>query len=220
MKEVVHTYVKALATIASRYAPSRILSFDSVHVFKVLQLIESKGHVSRNMLCKELSLGEGSVKTLVKHLKAQGIIESTKAGTTITPKGKRISEQFFSAIPAETILAKCSVALGKFNYAVLLKQYGFALKSGIEQRDAAIRMGAIGATSLLFKHNRFVMPGTNYDALTKEFNTARLLLEKLKPEDGDAIVIGSDMEDESRAELAAKNAALTTIKAHERHHHM
>ena len=73
---------------------------------KYWQLIESKGHVSRNILCKELSLGEGSVKTLVKHLKAQGIIESTKAGTTITPKGKRISEQFLSAIPAETMLIK------------------------------------------------------------------------------------------------------------------
>ena len=47
-------YVKALAMIASRYAPSRILSFDSVHVFKVLHLIESKGHVSRNILCASL----------------------------------------------------------------------------------------------------------------------------------------------------------------------
>ena len=93
----------------------------------------------------------------------------------------------------------------------MLKQYGFALKSGIEQRDAAIRIGAIGATSLLYTHNRFVMPGTSDDPLTKEPNTARLLLEKLKPEEGDAIVIGSDMEDERRAELAAKSAALTTI---------
>jgi hypothetical protein len=173
-------YVKALGKIVSRYAPSRILSFDSVHVFKVLQLIENKGHVSRNILCKELSLGEGSIKTLVKHLKAEGIIESTKAGTTITPKGKRISKQLFSVIPAEMSLSKCSIALGKFNYAVLLKQYGFALKSGIEQRDAAIRIGSIGATSLLFKHNRFVMPGTNYDPLTMELDTARLILEKTK----------------------------------------
>jgi hypothetical protein len=213
-------YVKALAKIASRYAPSRKLSFDSVHVFKVLQLIESKGHVSRNLLCKELSLGEGSVKTLVKHLKAEGIIESTKAGTTLTARGRRIAEQFFSAMPGEMSLSKCSVALGEFNYAVLLKQYGFALKSGIEQRDAAIRMGAIGATSLLFKHNRLVMPGTNYDPLRKEPNTVRLLLEKLKPVDGDAIIIGSDTKVERRAELAAKTAALTTIIGHERHNLM
>jgi len=213
-------YVKALAKIASRYAPSRILSFDSVHVFIVLQLIEKKGHVSRNLLCEELSLGEGSVKTLVKHLKTHGIIECNKAGTTTSSKGKRISEQLLSAIPEEMSLSKCSVALGKFNYAVLLKQYGFALKSGIEQRDAAIRIGAIGATSLLYKHNRFVMPGSSDDPLTKEPNTARLLLAKLKPEEGDAIVIGSDMEDERRAELAAKAAALTTIMVHERHHLM
>ena len=215
-----HMYVKALAKIASRYAPSRILSFDSVHVLILLQLIEKKGHVSRNLLCKELSLGEGSVKTLVKHLKVQGIIESTKAGTTSTSKGKKISEQLLSAIPEEMSLSKCSIALGKFNYAVLLKQYGFALRSGIEQRDAAIRTGAIGATSLLFKDNRFVMPGTSGDPLIKEPNTARLLLDKLKPEEGDVIVIGSDMEDERRAELAAKAAALTTIMAHERHHIM
>jgi predicted transcriptional regulator len=213
-------YGRALEKIASRYAPSRLLSFDSVHVFKVLQLIENKGHVSRKLLCKELSLGEGSVKTLVKHLKTQGVIETTKGGTRITSKGKRLSSQFFSAIPAEMSLSSCSVALGKFNYAVLLKQYGFALKSGLEQRDAAIRMGAIGATSLLFNHNNFLMPGTDYDPLIKEPNTAKLLLKKLKPENGDAIVIGSDMEDERRAELAAKSAALTTIIGHERHNPM
>ena len=210
-------YVRALEKIASRYAPSRLLSFDSVHVFKVLQLIENKGHVSRNLLCKELSLGEGSVKTLVKHLKTQGVIETTKAGTRITSKGKKLSSQFFSVIPAEMSLSKCSIALGKFNYVVLLKQYGLALRSGIEQRDAAIKVGGVGATSLLFNNNSFLMPGTDYDALKKEPNIARLLLEKLKPENGDAIVIGSDMEDERRAELAAKSAVLTTIIAHERH---
>lgn len=208
-----HIYVEELAKIASRYAPSRNLSFDLVHVFKVLQLIDKKGHVSRDILRRELGFGEGSVKTLVKHLKAQGLIESTNAGTTISPTGKRISEQFFSVIPAETTLPMCSIALGKFNYAVLLKSNGYALKSGIEQRDSAIKMGATGATTLIFKQNRFVMPDTNYAPLNKEPYTARLLLEKLKPKDGDVVVIGSDMHDERTAELAAKNAALTTIMA-------
>ncbi len=58
-----HTYVRTLTKIASRYAPSRTLSFDSTHVIKVLQLLEKEGHVSRNLLCQELSLGEGSSKT-------------------------------------------------------------------------------------------------------------------------------------------------------------
>lgn len=213
-------YVEELGKITSRSAPIRKLSFDLVHVFKVLQLIDKKGHVSRNILCRELALGEGSVKTLVKHLRAEGMIESTNAGTTISSKGKKISEQLLSAIPRETILSMSSIALGNFNYAVLLKRYGYTLKSGIEQRDAAIKMGAAGATTLIFKQNRFVMPGTNYAPLNKEPHTARSLLEKLKPEDGDVIIIGSDMQNERRAELAAKNAALVTIMSHESHHIM
>ena len=31
-----HTYVKTLQKVADRYAPSRVLSFDMVHVFKTL----------------------------------------------------------------------------------------------------------------------------------------------------------------------------------------
>jgi hypothetical protein len=134
-----HTYIRALGRIASRYAPSRVLSFDAVHVFKALQLIEIKGHVSRALLCKELLLGEGVIKTLIKHLRMQGLIESTKSGTRMTQKGKTISLQLFSVIPAGTSIQQSSVALGKFNYAVLLKQFGFAIKSGIEQMTLQLK---------------------------------------------------------------------------------
>lgn len=130
-----HTYVRTLTNIATRYAPSRILSFDSIHVLKVLQLMEKKGHVSRNLLCQELSLGEGSIKTLIKHLKMHGLIEASKSGTTMTEKGRKISSEILLLIPAETTIPKCSIALGKFNYAVLVKGFGFAIKLGIEQRD-------------------------------------------------------------------------------------
>ena len=147
----------------------------------------------------------------------QGLIESTKSGTRMTQKGKTISLQLFSSIPVETSIPKCSVALGEFNYVVLLKQFGFAIKSGIEQRDAAIKMGALGATTLLFKDDKFVIPGTNYNSLRKESHIAGLLTEKLNPEIGDVIIIGSATEDERTAELAAKNAALLTIMNHERH---
>jgi Domain of unknown function (DUF4443) len=210
-------YVKALAKIASRYAPSRVLSFDSVHLFKTLQLMNEKGHVSRSSVCKELSLGDGVVRTLLKHLKMQGLINSTKSGTRLTEKGMAILSGLVSSIPAETSIPKSSVALGRFNYAVLIKQYGFAVKSGIEQRDAAIKMGGSGATTLLFKDNKLVIPGTSYDSLSKEPYTAKLLIEKLNPKDGDVIIIGSAVEDVRIAEFAAKNAAFLTLLNHEKH---
>jgi hypothetical protein len=210
---MVNIYVKTLAKIASRYAPSRTPSFNLAHLLKALQLMEKRGHVSRPLLCRELSLGEGVVRTLLKHLKMKDLIETTNSGTRLTEKGITILSGLASSIPSETSMPKSSVALGKFNYAVLLRQFGFSIKSGIEQRDAAIKMGATGATTLLFKNNKFLIPSTNnyYDSLEKEPHTAKLLIEKLQPEDGDVIIIGSAVENVRIAELAAKNAALLTI---------
>ena len=84
------------------------------------QLVEEKGHVSRALLCKELSLGEGAVRTLLKHLKMQGLIESTKNETTMTEKGMTTLSGLLSSVHGEMSIPRSSVALGKFNYVVLL----------------------------------------------------------------------------------------------------
>ena len=210
-------YIKTLQEISSRYAPSRILSFDISHVFKALQLIETRGHISRDLLCKELNLGEGSIKTLVKHLMMENMIETSKAGTKMSDKGKKFFAELLSSIPAECRIPKCSIAVGKFNYAILLKQLSLAIKSGIEQRDAAIKVGGMGATTLLFRKGKFMMPITNYDSLRKEPQVYRLLIEKLSPEDGDVVIIASHDKDGRIAELSAKSAALLTIMNHNRH---
>jgi len=188
-----------------------------VHVFKTLQLIEENGHVSREMLCKELDLGEGTIKTLIRHLKMQDLIESTNAGTKMTKKGNSFFSELLSSMPSETSVSKCTITLGKHNYAVLVKQMSSAIKSGIEQRDAAIKMGASGATTLLFKDTKFVIPRTDYDALKDERQLSKQLLKKLQPRDEDVIIIGSDNYSKKRAEFAAKSAALITIMNHEKH---
>ncbi|MFZ0404519.1 MAG: DUF4443 domain-containing protein [Nitrososphaeraceae archaeon] len=212
-----HTYVKTLQKVADRYAPSRVLSFDMVHVFKTLQLIQENGHVSREKLCKDLGLGEGTIKTLVRHLKMQNLIESTNAGTTMTKKGNSFFSGLLSSIPSEISLSKCAITLGKFNYAVLVKQMSSTIKDGIAQRDAAIRMGASGATTLLFKDNKFLIPQTDFDSLKDEHQLSEQMIKNLHPQDGDVIIIGSDNYSRMKAEFAAKSAALITIMNHEKH---
>ena len=212
-----HMYVKVLQETSGRYAPSRILSFDIAHVFKTFQLIEDNGHISRDLLCQELNLGEGLIKTLIKHLKMQDLIETSRIGTKMSVKGNRIFSHILSSVPRECVLPKCSVALGRYNYAVLLRQLNFAVKSGIEQRDAAIKMGALGATTLFYTNEKFIIPGTKYDALKREPHIEELLIHKLEPEYRDVIIIGSDDTDQRIAELAAKNVALLTVMNHEKH---
>ncbi len=212
-----HVYVKVLQETSGRYAPSRILSFDIAHVFKAFQLIENNGHISRDLLCQELNLGEGSIKTLIKHLKMQDLIETSKIGTKMSVKGNKIFSHILTSVPRECALPKCSVALGRYNYAVLLKQLSIAVKSGIEQRDAAIKMGALGATTLFYANEKFIIPATRYDALRREPHIRQLLVHKLRPELRDVVIIGSDDTDQRIAELAAKNAALLTVMSHEKH---
>lgn len=212
-----HTYMRTLQTISSRYAPSRILSFDMAHIFKALQIIEDRGHASRTLLCQELNLGEGAVRTLIKHLKMKELIETSNAGTKMSEEGKRFFAEILSCLPKGCSLPKCSIALGKYNYVVLLKQLSFAIKSGIEQRDSAIKMGALGATTMLFKEGKFVMPDSNYDSVKKEPAIHELLMKRLEPVEGDVIIIGSDDINRQTAELAAKNAALLTLINHKKH---
>ncbi len=76
-------------------------------------------------------------------------------------------------------------------------------------------MGATGATTLMYRDGSFVTPDSGHDALKKEQGLKKEL-EALKPQEGDAVIIGS-AEKSKVAELAAKGAALATIMAHERH---
>ena len=193
--------------MASRYAPSRLLSFDAVHVFVALQLIHRHGHASRSMLEKEHELGGGAAKTIVKHMKMKGLVETSNGGTRMTAKGRGILGGLLESMPSEMPGPRSSVALGRHNYAVLLRELGFAIRSGIEQRDAAIRMGGTGATTLLCRDGRLAMQHSSEDQLEKEHELKKELFEKLKPRDGDAVIIGG-ADSCKAAELAAKTPPL------------
>jgi hypothetical protein len=206
-----NTYFKLLEEVYHQNISSRQLSFGIGHIFKALQLAKLNGHISRDLLKKELSLGEGSIKTLVKHLKTTNIIMTSNAGTILTDTGERIISQILLHIPKETIIPKSSITVGKFNYVVLVKNIAHSIRSGIEQRDIAIKSGAMGATTLIFKDGKFLISGTNFNALVDELYVQKMLIENLHPNNNDVIIIGSDNHNKQHAEIAAKNAALFTL---------
>lgn len=211
-----HQVIQLLSKVAQRHAPSRMLSFDLVHVFKTMQMMADNKKISRSFLMQEFGLGEGSIKTLVKHLKMHGLVENSNAGMWLTNKGDTLYTKLHVSIPREMDIAKCSVALGKFNHAVLLKDMAYNIKSGIEQRDAAIKAGAVGATTLICRNDRLVLPGTGEDLMRNDQRVHLLIMKELSPEQNDVIIIGSS-QNKKIAEMAAKSAALYTIEDHEKH---
>ena len=202
--------IQILQNIVSRKGSSKILTFSIPHVFKALQLLSKEKFISRATFGKEIHLGEGAVKTLVSHLKEANMIKTTKSGSFLTDHGKKFTKQIQNIIPNECKIKKCSLVSGKNNHAIILKDYGFSVKTGLEQRDYAVLYGSSGCTTILFKDNRFVFPGENKDCFRKDEKTKKHILENLSPEEGDVIIISSS-NDPFVAEISAKNSALWTL---------
>jgi len=202
--------IQILQNIVSRKGSSKILTFSIPHVFKAMQLLYSDKFVSRSRFCKELHLGEGAIKTLILHLKEAKMADTARSGTFLTSKGKRFSENLFRIIPKECKLNKCKIAPSKHNHAIILKNYSFAIKSGLEQRDYAILYGSFGCITLLYKNSHFVFPGEGLECLGDDPRTRKVILDELNPDDGDVIIISSS-NDPFVAEVSAKNSVLWTI---------
>lgn len=206
MRTLIHTLQK----VVSRRGSSKVLSFSAPHVLKALQILHSDKYVSRASFCKELHMGEGAVKTLILHLKEDGLADSVKSGTFLTKKGQKFADDFFKLIPNECVVPKSKIIQGKNQHAVLLRNYANEIKSGIEQRDAAILYGATGAVTILYRKSKFVFPGYEVDCLQDDAKTRFVLLKNLVPRENDVVII-TTASDPFVAEVSAKNSALFTI---------
>jgi predicted transcriptional regulator len=203
-------FLKTIDKIAKRVAPGPSPSFTPTHIFMALEALSSKSPIGRTKLSETLKLGEGATRTLVKRLQREGIIKSTKSGCVLTNFGKEIILDLGSKISRDLEIPPSSYTLGRFNVAVLIRSSANVIGYGVEQRDAALKAGAMGATTLTYKGGKFMMPGKK-DAFKGSPEILNMLIEKLKPEEGDSIVIGS-ADDRKNAEFGAKAAALETLR--------
>lgn len=205
--------IQTLQNIVSRKGSSKVLTFSVPHVFRALHLLHGEQYVSRATFCSHLHMGEGAVKTMIAHLKKYGMVDSTKSGTFLTNKGRNFIARMLEIVAAECKISRCDIAPGKFNHAILLRGYSFATKLGMEQRDYSIMYGAMGATTLFYKDERFVFPGDTSDCFRHDPTTGHALRNGLNPKDSDMIIIASG-DEPFIAEIAATNSALWTMATH------
>jgi len=204
--------LKVVERVTSKIAPGRTPSFTEAHVIKVLEEIDSQGQVGRIKLSKELGLGEGTTRTLIKHLKKENLIKISRSGIELSEYGKKLFSTLRAEISKEIEIPPSPLTVGTFNIAVLVREAGSAVKYGLEQRDAAIMTGAHGATTLIFSKNQLTMPGAKEDIFKDIPSIRTTLLSKLKPKENDVIIIGS-AEDKKLAALGAKMAAFELLKS-------
>ncbi|WP_299290448.1 DUF4443 domain-containing protein [Nitrosopumilus sp.] len=203
--------------VITKKGNSKSLTFSTPHVLKSILLLSSQQYVSRASFCQELKIGEGAVRTLISHLKEAGLVESIKAGTFLTKKGKRFAEYFREIMPSQTFLKKCCLTNGKHNSAILLKSaFIDDIGNGMQQRDYAIIYGASDSLTLIYRKGEFVFCGDKVVCFPDEPEIRDDLIQALEPEEEDIVIITSS-DDKFVADISSINTALLTIGAHEKH---
>ena len=205
-------FLTVIERIASKIAPGRTPLFTEAHVIKALEEIEAQQQVGRIKLSEKLGLGEGTTRTLTKHLKKEKMIKTSRSGIELSEHGKNLFSSLRAEMSREIEVPPSPLTVSTFNVAVLVRGVGSAVKYGLEQRDAAIKAGADGATTLIFSKNRLTMPSVTEDVFKDIPSVHDALLSKLRPKENDVIIIGS-AEDKRLAEFGAKMVAFELLKS-------
>jgi predicted transcriptional regulator len=183
---------KFIQEIAGKKAPGPSTTFTVFHIFYALELM-SKNSMGRSKLAKRLNVGDGAVRTIIGRLRNAGLIETSQEGCSLTKKGLEIWGQFEQVFPRRIEMSKNELNESEFNFAFLVKNSGQKVRSGIDQRDAAIIAGARKALVIVFKDGHLRIESVS-DCIEKEYpKSANQILNELTPEDNDVIIVaGSD----------------------------
>jgi len=182
------TFRESIEKIANQIAPGPSTTFKTSHIFYALELMSEKP-VGRSKLAKQLNVGEGAIRTIIARLKQGGLIETSKEGCSLTSKGRDVWKIFTDYFPTRAEIGRIDLIKTEHNYAFLIRNSGHKVKSGIEQRDAAIVAGAQRAVIIVCKKERLVIDSVS-DNLEAQFpHSASQILSSMQPLDNDVLII-------------------------------
>jgi predicted transcriptional regulator len=181
-------FKQLIESLASPKGPGPSTSFSMFHIFYALELVAEKP-IGRAKLAEKLKVGEGAIRTIVNRLKHAGLIVTSKEGCNLTDKGLSLWKQVSQVLPKRVKIEKTLLTPSEYNYAFLVKNSGHKVKSGIDQRDAAIMGGARRALAIVSNKGNLIIESVSNN-LKKDFPEATdMILRELKPEDNDVIII-------------------------------
>ncbi len=204
-----HTFKQLLESIASEKTPGPSQTFSVFHMLLAIEFM-AENAIGRGKLAENLRVGEGAVRTIIGRLKDAGLVVTSKAGCALTNKGLRLWKECTSIFRKKVEIMKSELALADYNFAILVKNRGHKVKSGVEQRDAAVIAGAKGATTIVSRKGCLILPQVSSN-LAKDFPKAsKQIVQLLEPEENDVIIIGS-ADNLGKAEYGTLAAAWTLL---------
>lgn len=185
-----YKFKQILEKIAGERAPGPSPTFSVFHILNAIEVM-AKQPIGRCMLAENLKVGGGAVRTIISRLQKAGLITVSKAGCVLTKEGLSLWKEYKTIFKEKIEIEKSELTLAEYNFAILVKNHAHKVKSGMEQRDAAVMVGAKSATTLLFKGQRLIIPSVSNNVAEDFPRAAGQILKFLKPEENDVIIIVS-----------------------------
>ena len=201
--------VSGLLKIAERPVQGPTPSFQKPHLVLAYVTIGDSGIIGRQALAARSGLTEGPIRTILKKLREEGYAEANASGCYLTSAGKRVYESLRSRLTEFLPIDGSELTMGDFQLGLVVRGGGKAVRTGLEQRDSAVRLRAAGASTFVFRDGKFAVPGGSDDC-ERDFPSKAwaILRSKFEPRNGDAVIV-SGAKDETTAKLGALSAALT-----------
>ncbi len=204
--------VAKILRIAGERERGPIPSFVEPHLLLVLLIAGEAKTIGRQELAKRIGVGEGAVRTILKRLREDGYVQVNASGCSLTKSGLAAYGELRKIIPAMLKLGPTTLTVGKNQVAILVRGAAHRVANGIDQRDAAIKVGAAGATTYLLRNSKFQIPRDSSDC-ERDFPGPvwRKLRRELGPDEGDAVIV-CGAKDELLSVLGALSAATTLLR--------
>jgi len=187
-----------------KYGP--LHRFSDYHVYKTLSILSDGRRKGRKQVADRIGVGEGSMRTIVEYLREEGLVDVKQTGIRIT----RAGTEFLSRLPLRVYrLDLPEISLGEHSVAVQVRGRASKVRTGMEQRDQAIKAGADGATTVIVQGDRLTIP-VDFDLDQEQPEVAGAIRCLFDLTDGDVIIIGTSA-DLQRAEEGALAAAFELI---------
>ena len=180
--------------------------FSDANIYWALHLLSDGRRIGRKKLAEMVGVGEGSMRKIIDSLKDWNYVIVKQTGITITKSG----QAFLSQIPIRVVEIELGDStVGRYSQSVLVHGVSDKVYNGMQQRDAGIKVGATGCTTVVIRDGVLMIPPDwNIDEQNPE------LAYKIRKDTGitqhDVIIVGS-ADTKMLAVEAAINAAFELI---------
>ncbi len=205
-------FLETLRRISSTKPQGPSRTFNELEMIRAILLLGERTVLGRTLLARLLGTGSGAIRTLINDLDKEKILAVEPTGCRLTDKGLKIYRDIAESIPVITQLDAGRLSVARCDAGAIVKNASGRVRLGIEQRDAAVRVGAKGATTIVYNDGRFEIPmGSKDCAHDYPDEVWNRLVATFSPADRDVIVVSS-ADDADTALYGALAGALTLLE--------